>query len=213
MDESKKKALEAAMSKLDKQFGKGSIMRMGDKAEMEIEAISTGSLNLDIALGVGGLPRGRIIELYGPESTGKSTLAMHCVAEVQKAGGTACYIDAEHAMDPAYAESIGVNTDELLIAQPSSGEEGLEICDTMVRSGVCDIIIVDSVAALVPKAELDGEMGDAVVGLQARLMSQAMRKLTASISQSRCIVIFINQIRMKIGVMYGNPETTTGKVA
>ena len=206
----KKKALDAAINKLEKQFGKGSIMKMGDKPEMEIETISTGSLNLDIALGVGGLPRGRIIEIYGPESTGKSTLAMHCVAEVQKAGGTACYIDAEHAMDPSYAESLGVNTDELLIAQPSSGEEGLEICDTMVRSGCCDIIIVDSVAALVPKQELDGEMGDAVVGAQARLMSQALRKLTASINQSRCIVIFINQIRMKIGVMYGNPETTTG---
>ena len=168
-DNDKRKALDAAIGKLEKQFGKGSVMRMGDKPEMEIEAISTGSLNLDIALGVGGLPRGRIIEIYGPESTGKSTLAMHCVAEVQKAGGTACYIDAEHAMDPSYAESLGVNTEELLIAQPSSGEEGLEICDTMVRSGCVDIVIVDSVAALVPKAELDGEMGDAVVGLQARL--------------------------------------------
>ena len=209
-NQDKKKALDAALNKLEKQFGKGSIMKMSDKPEMEVEAVSTGSLNLDIALGVGGLPRGRIIEIYGPESTGKSTLAMHCVAEVQKAGGTACYIDAEHAMDPSYAEKLGVNLDGLYIAQPSSGEEGLEICDTMVRSGACDIVIVDSVAALVPKAELDGEMGDAVVGLQARLLSQAMRKLTASISQSKCIVIFINQIRMKIGVMYGNPETTTG---
>ena len=210
--EDKAKALNAALSKLEKQFGKGSIMRMGDKAEMKVETISTGSLNLDIALGVGGLPRGRIIEIYGPESTGKSTLAMHCVAEAQKAGGVACYIDAEHAMDPVYAESLGVDIDNMLISQPSCGEEALEICDAMVRSGGVDIVVVDSVAALVPKQELEGEMGEAVVGLQSRLMSQAMRKLTASISQSKCIVIFINQIRMKIGVMYGNPETTTGKM-
>lgn len=212
INEDKKKALDAALSKLEKQFGKGSIMRMGDKPEMEIEAISTGSLNLDIALGVGGLPRGRVIEIYGPESTGKSTLAMHCVAEVQKTGGTACYIDAEHAMDPVYAEALGVNTDELLISQPDSGEQALEICDTMVSSGAVDVVVVDSVAALVPKQELEGEMGDAVVGAQARLLSQALRKLTASISKSKCVVIFINQLRMKIGVMYGNPETTTGKV-
>ena len=209
-NEDKSKALNAALSKLEKQFGKGSIMRMGDKSDMEIETISTGSLNLDIALGVGGLPRGRIVEIYGPESTGKSTLAMHCVAEVQKTGGTACYIDAEHAMDPVYAAALGVDIDELLVSQPSSGEEALEICDTMVRSGCVDIIVVDSVAALVPKQELDGEMGDAVVGAQARLMSQALRKLTSSINQSKCIVIFINQIRMKIGVMYGNPETVSG---
>ena len=206
----KQKALDSAIAKLEKQFGKGAIMRMGECPDMEIEAVSTGSLNLDMALGVGGLPRGRIIEIFGPESTGKSTLEMHCVAEVQKAGGMACYIDAEHAMDPTYAASLGVDTDNLLISQPSSGEEALEICDAMVRSGGIDIIVVDSVAALVPKAELEGEMGDAVVGLQARLLSQAMRKLTGSISQSRCIVIFINQIRMKIGVMYGNPEVTSG---
>ena len=210
--EDKSKALNAALSKLEKQFGKGSVMRMGEKSEMKVETISTGSLNLDIALGVGGLPLGRVVEIYGPESTGKSTLAMHCVAEVQKAGGTACYIDAEHAMDPVYAESLGVDVDNLLISQPSCGEEALEICDTMVRSGSVDIVVVDSVAALVPRQELDGEMGDVVVGAQARLLSQALRKLTASISQSKCVVIFINQLRMKIGVMYGNPETTTGKV-
>ena len=203
-------ALNTAIKQLRKQFGDGAIMRMGEKPEMEIEVISTGSLNLDRALGVGGLPKGRIIEMYGPEASGKSTLAMHCVAEAQKQGCTACYIDAEHAMDPAYAASIGVDVDSLLISQPSTGEEGLEICDAMVRSGCIDLIVVDSVAALVPKSELDGEMGDASVGVQARLMSQALRKLTASINKSKCIVIFINQLRMKIGVMYGNPETTTG---
>ena len=206
----KKAVLDTVISKMNKQFGNGAVMKMGEKPEMEIDVISTGSLNLDRALGVGGLPKGRIIEIYGPESTGKSTLAMHCVAEAQKQGGTACYIDAEHAMDPSYAASLGVDIDALLISQPACGEEALEICDAMVRSGCIDIIVVDSVAALTPKAELDGEMGDAVVGLQARLLSQAMRKLTASINQSKCIVIFINQIRMKIGVMYGNPETTTG---
>lgn len=196
-------ALSTAIKQLRKQFGDGAIMRMGEKPEMEIEVISTGSLNLDRALGVGGLPKGRIIEMYGPEASGKSTLAMHCVAEAQKQGCTACYIDAEHAMDPAYAASIGVDIDSLLISQPTTGEEGLEICDAMVRSGCVDIIVVDSVAALVPKSELDGEMGDASVGVQARLMSQALRKLTASINKSKCIVIFINQLRMKIGVMYG----------
>ena len=206
----KNAVLNTAINQLKKQFGDGAIMRMGEKPEMEIEVISTGSLNLDRALGVGGLPKGRIIEVYGPESTGKSTLAMHCVAEAQKQGGTACYIDAEHAMDPTYAKSLGVDVDSLLISQPNCGEEALEICDAMVRSGCIDIIVVDSVAALVPKSELDGEMGDASVGVQARLMSQALRKLTASINKSKCIVIFINQIRMKIGVMYGSPEVTAG---
>jgi len=210
MNENKQKALEAALSKLDKQFGKGAVMRMGDKTEMDIETISTGSLNLDIALGVGGLPKGRIVEIYGPESTGKSTLAMHCVAETQKAGGLACYIDAEHAMDPAYAKSLGVDVDDMLIAQPSNGEEALEICETIVRSGAADIVVIDSVAALVPRAEIEGEMGDQFVGLQARLMSQALRKLTSAINQSKCVVIFINQIREKVGVMYGNPEVTSG---
>jgi len=210
MDEGKRKALEAAVSQLEKQFGKGSVMKMGDKTDMKVEAFSTGSLNLDIALGVGGLPKGRIIEVYGPESSGKSTLAMHCVAEIQKAGGVAAYIDAEHAMDPIYAEGIGVNIDEMYISQPDSGEQALEICETMVRSGAVDIVIVDSVAALTPQAEIDGDMGDAHVGLQARLMSQGLRKLTAAIGQTKCIVIFINQLREKVGVMYGNPETTTG---
>ena len=210
MNEDKKKALDAALNKLNKQFGNGSVMRMGDKPDMRVETISTGSLNLDMALGVGGLSRGRIVEIYGPESTGKSTLAMHCVAEVQKIGGTACYIDAEHAMDPVYAESLGVDVDNLLISQPSCGEEALEICDTMVRSGCVDMVVVDSVAALVPRQELEGTMEDNSVGVQARLLSKALRKLTGSISQSRCIVIFINQLRMKIGVMYGSPEVTTG---
>ncbi len=210
MDDNKRKALESALGKLDKQFGKGTVMRMGDKADMKVETVSTGSLNLDIALGVGGLPRGRIIEIYGPESSGKSTLALHVVSEVQKQGGVACYIDAEHAMDPIYAKKLGVNIDDMYISQPSSGEQALEICETMVRSGVVDIVIVDSVAALVPQAEIDGEMGDSHVGLQARLMSQGLRKLTAAINDTKCIVVFINQLREKVGVMYGNPETTTG---
>ena len=210
MDENKKKALETAISKLEKNFGKGTVMRMGEKTDMSVEAVSTGSLNLDIALGVGGLPRGRIIEIYGPESSGKSTLALHVVSEIQKRGGVACYIDAEHAMDPDYARKLGVNIDDMLVSQPGSGEQALEICETMVRSGCVDIVIVDSVAALVPQAEIDGEMGDAHVGLQARLMSQGLRKLTAAINDTKCIVIFINQLREKVGVMYGNPETTTG---
>ena len=210
MDEAKQKALNTAIANMEKQFGKGSIMRLGEKPEMEVDTVSTGSLNLDMALGVGGLPRGRIVEIYGPESAGKSTLAMHCVAEVQKAGGVACYIDAEHAMDPDYAAALGVNVDDMLISQPDSGEQALEICDAMVRSGSVDVCVVDSVAALVPRAEIEGEMGDAMVGVQARLMSQALRKLTSAVNNSKCIVIFINQLRMKIGVMYGNPETTTG---
>lgn len=210
MDENKKKALETAISKLEKNFGKGTVMRMGEKTDMSVEAVSTGSLNLDIALGVGGLPRGRIIEIYGPESSGKSTLALHVVSEIQKRGGVACYIDAEHAMDPDYARKLGVNIDDMLVSQPGSGEQALEICETMVRSGCVDIVIVDSVAALVPQAEIDGEMGDAHVGLQARLMSQGLRKLTAAINDTKCVVIFINQLREKVGVMYGNPETTTG---
>ncbi len=209
--EAKRKALESAIGQLDKKFGKGALMRMGDKEEIqEIEAISTGSLNLDIALGVGGLPKGRIVELYGAESAGKSTLALHCVAECQKAGGIAAYIDAEHALDPQYAKALGVNVDDMYISQPDNGEQALEICDTVVRSGTVDLVVVDSVAALVPQAELNGEMGDAHVGLQARLMSQGLRKLTAGVSQSKCVVLFINQLREKVGVMYGNPETTTG---
>lgn len=207
----KDKALEAALSQIDRAFGKGSVMKLGQKgSSVEIEAVSTGSLGLDIALGIGGLPKGRIIEVYGPESSGKTTLALHCVAEAQKAGGIAAFVDAEHALDPAYANKLGVNIDELLISQPDTGEQALEIADTLVRSGAVDILVVDSVAALTPRAELEGEMGDSHVGLQARLMSQALRKLTGSISKSNCMVIFINQIRMKIGVMYGNPETTTG---
>ena len=207
----KLKALDAAISQIEKQYGKGSIMKLGDNsAHMNVETIPTGSLSLDIALGLGGLPKGRIIEIYGPESSGKTTVALHMVAEVQKRGGIAGFIDAEHALDPAYAKNIGVNIDELYISQPDSGEQALEITETLVRSGAVDIIIVDSVAALVPKAEIDGEMGDAHVGLQARLMSQALRKLTSVISKSNCIVIFINQLREKVGVMFGNPETTTG---
>ena len=207
----KSKALEAALSQIDRAFGKGSVMRLGQKgASIEIEAISTGSLNLDIALGIGGFPKGRVIEIYGPESSGKTTLALHAVAEAQKAGGIAAFVDAEHALDPVYAKNLGVDVNELLISQPDTGEQSLEITDTLVRSGAVDILVVDSVAALTPRAELEGEMGDTHVGLQARLMSQALRKLTASISRSKCIVIFINQIRMKIGVMYGSPETTTG---
>jgi recombination protein RecA len=207
----KQRALEAALSQIDRAFGKGSVMKLGDKGKIvEIESVSTGSLGLDLALGIGGLPRGRIVEIYGPESSGKTTLALHVVAEVQKAGGTAGFIDAEHALDPSYAHKLGVNLDDLLVAQPDTGEQALEICDTLVRSGAVDVIVIDSVAALTPKAEIEGEMGDSLPGLQARLMSQALRKLTASISKSKTLVIFINQIRMKIGVMYGSPETTTG---
>ncbi len=207
----KQKALDAALSQIERSFGKGSIMKMGsDNNPMEVEAISTGSLGLDIALGIGGVPRGRIVEIYGPESSGKTTLALHIMAEAQKAGGTCAIVDAEHALDPAYAKKLGVNVEELLISQPDAGEQALEIADTLVRSGALDVLVVDSVAALVPRAELEGEMGDSHVGLQARLMSQALRKLTGSISRSRTVVIFINQIRMKIGVMFGSPETTTG---
>jgi len=210
MDENRKKALAAALSQIERQFGKGSVMRMGDSGPMDIEAISTGSINLDIALGIGGLPKGRICEIYGPESSGKTTLTLQVVAECQKAGGTAAFIDAEHALDPNYAEKIGVNVDDLLVSQPDTGEQALEITDMLVRSGGVDIVIIDSVAALTPKAEIEGDMGDHHVGLQARLMSQALRKLTANIKRSNTLVIFINQIRMKIGVMFGNPETTTG---
>jgi recombination protein RecA len=207
----KKRALEAALSQIDRAFGKGSVMKLGQREPVtSADVVSTGSLGLDIALGIGGLPRGRVIEIYGPESSGKTTLALHAVAEVQKKGGTAAYIDAEHALDPIYARKLGVDVDELLISQPDTGEQGLEITDTLVRSGSVDIVVIDSVAALTPKAELEGEMGDQLPGLQARLMSQALRKLTGSISKSNTIVVFINQIRMKIGVMFGNPETTTG---
>ena len=207
----KSKALDAALSQIDRAFGKGSVMKLGQKeTPIEIEAISTGSLGLDIALGIGGLPKGRVIEVFGPESSGKTTLALHAVAEAQKLGGIAAFIDAEHALDPVYAKKLGVDVGELLISQPDTGEQALEIADTLVRSGAVDVLVIDSVAALTPRAELEGEMGDSHVGLQARLMSQALRKLTASISKSNCMVIFINQIRMKIGVMYGNPETTTG---
>lgn len=207
----KMKALEAALSQIEKQYGKGSVMKLGDKsANMQIETVPTGSLSLDLALGLGGVPKGRIVEIYGPESSGKTTVALHMVAEVQKAGGIAGFIDAEHALDPSYARNIGVDIDNLYISQPDNGEQALEITETMVRSGAVDILIVDSVAALVPKAEIDGDMGDSHVGLQARLMSQALRKLTAVISKSNCIVIFINQLREKVGVMFGNPETTTG---
>jgi recombination protein RecA len=207
----KNKALEAALGQIERAFGKGSIMKLGQRdASVETEVISTGSLGLDIALGIGGLPRGRIVEIYGPESSGKTTLALHVIAEAQKAGGTCAFVDAEHALDPSYARKLGVNIDELLISQPDAGEQALEIADTLVRSGAIDVLVIDSVAALVPRAELEGEMGDSHVGLQARLMSQALRKLTGTISKSRCMVIFINQIRQKIGVMFGSPETTTG---
>ncbi|PZA09228.1 recombinase RecA [Rhodopseudomonas palustris] len=207
----KSKALSAALSQIERQFGKGSVMKLGkNDRSMDIETISSGSLGLDIALGVGGLPKGRIVEIYGPESSGKTTLALHCVAEAQKKGGICAFVDAEHALDPVYARKLGVNVDDLLISQPDHGEQALEIADTLVRSGAIDVLIIDSVAALVPRAELEGEMGDALPGLQARLMSQALRKLTASINKSNTMVIFINQIRMKIGVMYGSPETTTG---
>jgi recombination protein RecA len=207
----KSKALDAALSQIERAFGKGSIMKLGkSKAELEVETVSTGSLGLDIALGVGGLPRGRIVEIYGPESSGKTTLALHTIAEAQKKGGICAFVDAEHALDPVYAKKLGVNVDDLLISQPDAGEQALEITDTLVRSGAVDVVVVDSVAALVPRAELEGEMGDSLPGLQARLMSQALRKLTASINKSKTMVVFINQIRMKIGVMYGSPETTTG---
>jgi len=211
MDKNEKlKALDAAIGQIEKAYGKGSIMKLGDGASMAVETVPTGCLSLDLALGVGGIPRGRVIEIYGPESSGKTTIALHMVAEVQKTGGIAGFIDAEHALDPVYAKNIGVDIDNLYISQPDSGEQALEICETMVRSGAVDIVIVDSVAALVPKQEIDGDMGDSHVGLQARLMSQALRKLTAVISKSNCIVIFINQLREKVGVMFGNPETTTG---
>ena len=206
----RQKALEAALAQIDRAFGKGSAMKLGSREKMEVETISTGSLGLDIALGVGGLPRGRVIEIYGPESSGKTTLALHAIAEAQRGGGTAAFVDAEHALDPVYAKKLGVDIDELIVSQPDTGEQALEIVDTLVRSNAIDVLVVDSVAALVPRAEIEGEMGDSHVGLQARLMSQALRKLTGSISRSRCMVIFINQVRMKIGVMYGNPETTTG---
>ncbi len=206
----KQKALEAALGQIERSFGKGSIMRLGQQQSLDIEAVSTGSLGLDIALGIGGVPKGRIIEVFGPESSGKTTLALHVVAEAQKTGGTCAFVDAEHALDPVYARKLGVNVDELLISQPDAGEQALEIADTLVRSGAIDVLVIDSVAALVPRAELEGEMGDSHVGLQARLMSQALRKLTGSIKRSNCLVIFINQIRMKIGVMFGSPETTTG---
>jgi len=208
--ENKNKALDAALAQIERAFGKGSIMKLGQREALEIEAISTGSLGLDIALGIGGLPKGRVVEIYGPESSGKTTLALHCVAEAQKKGGACAFIDAEHALDPAYAKKLGVDIDNLLISQPDAGEQALEIADTLVRSGAIDVLVIDSVAALVPRAELEGEMGDSLPGLQARLMSQALRKLTASISKSNTLVIFINQIRMKIGVMFGSPETTTG---
>ena len=211
INEEKQKALEAALGQIEKHYGKGSVMKLGESgANMQVETVPTGSLSLDIALGVGGVPKGRIIEIYGPESSGKTTVALHMVAEVQKRGGIAGFIDAEHALDPVYAKNIGVDIDNLYISQPDNGEQALEITETMVRSGAVDIVIVDSVAALVPKAEIDGDMGDSHVGLQARLMSQALRKLTAVISKSNCVVIFINQLREKVGVMFGNPETTTG---
>jgi recombination protein RecA len=206
----KKKALESALSQIEKAYGKGSIMKLGDKEAVKVDAISTGSLGLDMALGVGGIPRGRVIEIFGPESSGKTTLTLHVVAEAQKAGGTCAFVDAEHALDPIYAGKLGVNVEDLIISQPDTGEQALEICDTLVRSGAVDVVVIDSVAALVPRAEIEGEMGDAQMGAQARLMSQALRKLTGSISKTNCTVIFINQIRQKIGVMFGNPETTTG---
>ena len=206
----RERALSAALAQIDRAFGKGSAMKLGQRETQEVEVISTGSLGLDLALGVGGLPKGRVIEIYGPESSGKTTLALHCVAEAQKAGGTCAFVDAEHALDPIYAKKLGVDVENLIVSQPDTGEQALEIVDTLVRSGAIDVLVIDSVAALVPRAEIEGEMGDSHVGLQARLMSQSLRKLTGSISRSKCIVIFINQLRMKIGVMYGNPETTTG---
>ena len=209
-DGDKQRALEAALTQIDRAFGKGSVMKLGSNSKLEVESIPTGSLGLDLALGVGGVPKGRVIEIYGPESSGKTTLALHILAESQKRGGTCAFIDAEHALDPTYAGKLGLNLDDLLVSQPDNGEQALEITDTLVRSGAVDVVVVDSVAALTPKAEIEGEMGDSLPGLQARLMSQALRKLTGSISKSKTIVIFINQIRMKIGVMYGSPETTTG---
>lgn len=211
MDEKKSKALEAALTGIERQFGKGSIMRMGEaRARMQVETVPSGILTLDLALGVGGIPRGRIVEIYGPESGGKTTVALHIIAEVQKLGGIAAFIDAEHALDPSYASKLGVNIDDMLISQPDTGEQALEICEALVRSGAVDVVVIDSVAALVPRAEIEGEMGDTHVGLQARLMSQALRKLTAAVGKSNCICIFINQIREKVGVVYGNPETTSG---
>ncbi|MBR3511374.1 MAG: recombinase RecA [Clostridia bacterium] len=206
----KRKALDAAMSQIEKQFGKGSVMKLGDYKSLNIEAISTGALNLDIALGIGGIPKGRIVEIYGPESSGKTTLALHCIAEAQKNGGEAAFIDAEHALDPVYAKKIGVDIDNLIVSQPDTGEQALEIAEALIRSGAIDIIVVDSVAALVPKAEIDGDMGDSHIGLQARLMSQALRKLAGAINKSNSVIIFINQLREKVGVMFGNPETTAG---
>jgi recombination protein RecA len=210
MEANKEKALEAALGQIEKQFGKGTVMRMGEDKREAIPSISTGSLGLDIALGIGGLPKGRIVEIYGPESSGKTTLTLQVIAEAQKAGGTCAFIDAEHALDPVYAEKLGVEVDDLIVSQPDTGEQALEVTDMLVRSGACDVLVVDSVAALTPRAEIEGEMGDHHVGLQARLMSQALRKLTSNIKTANCLVIFINQIRMKIGVMFGNPETTTG---
>jgi recombination protein RecA len=210
MDANKEKALQAALSQIERQFGKGTVMRMGDKEQVAIPAISTGSLGLDVALGIGGLPRGRIVEIYGPESSGKTTLTLQVIAEAQRLGGTCAFIDAEHALDPIYASKLGVNVEDLIISQPDTGEQALEVTDMLVRSGAVDVLIVDSVAALTPRAEIEGEMGDHHVGLQARLMSQALRKITGNIKNANCLVIFINQIRMKIGVMFGNPETTTG---
>ncbi|PXV58556.1 recombination protein RecA [Dyella jiangningensis] len=210
MDDNKRKALTSALGQIEKQFGKGAVMRLGDRTDEAIDTVSTGSLGLDIALGVGGLPRGRIVEIYGPESSGKTTLTLQVIANCQKNGGTAAFVDAEHALDPSYAAKLGVNVDDLLVSQPDTGEQALEIADMLVRSGAVDVVVVDSVAALTPKAEIEGEMGDSHVGLHARLMSQALRKLTANIKKSNCLVIFINQIRMKIGVMFGSPETTTG---
>lgn len=210
MDANKSKALEAALGQIERQFGKGTVMRMGENARQAVPAISTGSLGLDIALGIGGLPKGRVVEIYGPESSGKTTLTLQVIAEAQKAGGTCAFIDAEHALDPVYAEKLGVVVDDLIVSQPDTGEQALEVTDMLVRSGACDVLVVDSVAALTPRAEIEGEMGDHHVGLQARLMSQALRKLTGNIKTANCLVIFINQIRMKIGVMFGNPETTTG---
>ncbi|AFV01004.1 recombinase RecA [Simiduia agarivorans] len=210
MDQNKEKALQAALSQIERQFGKGTVMRMGDREQVAIPSISTGSLGLDVALGIGGLPKGRIVEIYGPESSGKTTLTLQVIAEAQKAGGVCAFVDAEHALDPIYAEKLGVNVDELIVSQPDTGEQALEVADMLVRSGAVDVLVVDSVAALTPKAEIEGEMGDHHVGLQARLMSQALRKITGNIKNANCLAIFINQIRMKIGVMFGNPETTTG---
>ena len=210
MDPNKQKALDAALSQIERQFGKGTVMRMGDQERVAIPSISTGSLGLDIALGIGGLPKGRIVEIYGPESSGKTTLTLQVIAEAQKVGGTAAFIDAEHALDPQYVDKLGVQVDDLIVSQPDTGEQALEVAEMLVRSGAVDVLVVDSVAALTPKAEIEGEMGDSHVGLQARLLSQAMRKLTGAIKQTNCLVIFINQIRMKIGVMFGSPETTTG---